>query len=201
MSFFVGGFVDFDDLLGMGALTAADKVIENKGNQIRFDNFIPQAMDKKILILINGCKFTEYGYFGKSEYDVDERYINPAYLALYDYLVKKDLITSTIEGSSLFTWDKVYKVNTQFVEENKDKLNTLLSSENTDFPELLKCYIINYGKLYDLLMNYKYSPYDEYNNSYYDKDGKKNKTTKKKMKNKLRKRRGSLAKKKSRIQL
>jgi hypothetical protein len=79
-----------DFLEGFLGVTLVDKVIEKKNNDIKFDNFIVQAKDKKILELSSNCIIKKPGWtFGTSEYTVDESYIKDAYLELYDLLIKK----------------------------------------------------------------------------------------------------------------
>jgi hypothetical protein len=65
----------------MFAIGAADKAIEKSNNEIRYENFIPQAKKTTILTLIPNCQIQKPGYFS-----------DDVYFELYYYLVKKNVI-------------------------------------------------------------------------------------------------------------
>jgi hypothetical protein len=61
--------------------------------------------------------------------------------------------------SSLITWDKSYTIDKTQIETNN--LIKLINKSDPDFPNLLKCYTINYPVLSNLLNNYKNMAIDE----------------------------------------
>jgi len=147
-------------------LDAARKGIEKSNNEIKFDNFVPQARKEEFLTLIPQCKIQESGMFGNYTRDIDMENklikganLDLAHLDLYDYLVKKNVITTSTRVGIIFSFDSTYTINKDKI--SVSDLKQLIKKENSDFPKLLKCYNINYEKLSDFLKNYDYKLIDE----------------------------------------
>jgi hypothetical protein len=81
-----------DFILEIFGVTAADAVVEKSNNEIKFDNFITQGKNSKILTLIKNCKIEEPGWFSNNSYTIDNKYLFGVYMDLYDYLVKNKII-------------------------------------------------------------------------------------------------------------
>uniref|UniRef100_A0A6C0HTR4 Uncharacterized protein n=1 Tax=viral metagenome TaxID=1070528 RepID=A0A6C0HTR4_9ZZZZ len=157
------GFLDFI------FSTAARKGAEQSNNEIKFDNFVPKAKDKNILTVIPQCKYEESGWFGNYTVDINEvtkgnknvsyMHLDVAYLELYDYLVKKEIIIKKFGAVFVITFDSIYTINEKSIEIST--LSKIIKKENPDYPKILKCYTIDYKKLSELLKNYKYDYTDE----------------------------------------
>jgi len=141
------------NLFDFMATTAA----ETANNEIKFESFIFQAKElektKKIIDIKEGCKIETSGWFGKTETEVNS-VSNDVYLALYDYLVDKGIITKSVESASFFTLESVYRLNKSSLE-HFEKFKKSLSMN--DHPTILKCYTINYKNLHTFLKNYKHT--------------------------------------------
>lgn len=148
-----------DNLLVFIGIVAVDKALEESNNEIKFDNFIAQAKEKKILNLKDNCSIEQSGWFNNSNKNIDKNFDNDAYFDLYNYLIKKEVITKKVGKASIFTWDSIHTINEKLIEEIK--LKELIKEGNADLPELLKCYTIDYQELHNLLEKYEYDGLDE----------------------------------------
>ena len=134
------------------------KIAETVNNEIKLENFELQAKEKNILELKKTpCKSKYWGFI---DYTVNDNYLMLSYGELFDYLVKTEIIISKIDVATYFTADFVYTIPQPFIDQKE--FQKRMNPENSEFPERLKCYIIHYTKLYDLLKNYKHNVTDEY---------------------------------------
>lgn len=135
-----------DYFTGLLGITAADTAIQQSENQILFENFIVLAEKQNLLAQNETCT---------SKVDKDK------YLDLYDALVDADIIVKKINTKSLFTWSSSYVISNK-IDLGEDNLRTILEKrKSTLYVELIKCYNIDYKKLSNLLLTYKYNPTDQ----------------------------------------
>ena len=131
------------EALGFLGTVLFDKGVEKGTNQIKFDNFTVQASEKKIMKFKQTCpKTSDLG--------------DAIYMNLYDYLIKKEIITSNIKGLSALTFDTINNIN-------QDKLKTLDGFKGilSDFSTIFPCYDIDMAGLFKFLKEYKYNASDE----------------------------------------
>jgi hypothetical protein len=139
-------------------------------NEMRFDNFVNQALKLRIVTKKSPeCKREKDSswmdwFNGTSQLEtLDEKnyLINVVYLNMFDYLVKKRVINQKVGlFSFLFVFDYIYTINKELI--GVEKLRELLNPNAPDFPKSLKCYDINYPLLSNFLTNYKYNPADTF---------------------------------------
>lgn len=167
-SFFVGSD-DVSDVVDEGI--SQTQQVEN--NQINESNFIKQGEDKKILTLIPNCETKKKGWISNEDYTEGDK--RDAYSALYDYLVEKQYIKTEVSGSSFFSGESVATID-------KGKIDSLeINKDESNFPEILKCFNIDNEKLKTFFREYKYNITDE---ASLFTGGKKKKTVRKKNKRK-----------------
>lgn len=144
-------------LAEMFAIEAVAKGAEKINNEIKFENFIGQGKEIKILKARSKCKHNVYGF----SYNVVPMYIESAYLDLYDYLVKKEIIKQKIGYEALITADQVHTVNPDKRVLEPKNIKKLINPSNPDYPALLKCYHIDYNKLSNYLLDYEHAVLNE----------------------------------------
>jgi hypothetical protein len=144
-------------LAEMFAIEGVAKGTEKINNEIKFENFIGQGKEVKFLKARSKCKYKVYGI----SYNVVPMYIESAYLDLYDYLVKKEIIKQKIGYEALITADQVHTVNPDKRVLEPKNIKKLINPSNPDYPELLKCYHIDYNKLSNYLLNYEHAVLNE----------------------------------------
>jgi hypothetical protein len=146
--------------------------IESSKNEIKFFDFIDGAKKKNILKVTNvDCNVEVPGtLYGKSKRKIDtknENEKNDAYFALYNYLVKKNVITKKNDKSTFFTWDSVHKVNQDIIQdENNNESNNIIDQtelninliNNLDNTELNNN-IINDAESNNIIINHTESNY------------------------------------------
>jgi hypothetical protein len=156
------------DLFGM---EVKDQAAATFNNELRFENFIVQALNSDLLRLNNpSCRREKnpswWDWFqGNQKLDtmteLDYKQ-NVVYVDFFDFLVKKEIIKRKLGFLSFFAvYDYIYNVNNELIETTK--LRELLKKDDPDFPKSLLCYDINYDSLSNFLKNYKYDPTDTYN--------------------------------------
>jgi hypothetical protein len=153
-------------------------VLENKLVGIGFNviaeaNFTVQAQkrDIKIITLKPGCTIKYNGWFSSSEHLIDDNFNHMAHVDLYNYLYKKNIIhvkLHTLENFfavNVFNADNIHEINKDLITKDpivtEKNLTDIINPSNSDYPQLLTCYDINYAELSKFLMEYKYSPIDE----------------------------------------
>jgi len=143
----------FKDLVveeGIGA------VVENVNNELTYANFVEQAPKHNIITVKTdeNCKTIK----NKMNHTISKKDI---YLLLYDYLVKKEVIKSEFSIFSIWTGFYVNKIDKEKI--NIENLNNLFchKKENADYPDELKCCIINCEQLHDFLFKYNHNPTNE----------------------------------------
>lgn len=159
------------------SLDTADEVVSQTQqveiNQINEFNFIKQGEKMNILTLIPNCETKKKGWFSNEDYTEGDK--RDAYSALYDHLVEKKYIKTKVGFLSYFSGESVATID-------KGKIDTLEINKNeSNFPEILKCFNIDSKELKTFFREYKYDITDEPSLST---GGKKRKTVRKKNKRK-----------------
>jgi hypothetical protein len=144
------------------------KTIEYLYNEITEINFTMQTqiLNPKIITLKPDCYIENRGWFSNTRYKIGENFNLIAHQELYNYLYKKNIIVSKIFTlANLFAGTGIYVINKDLITEDpaitENTLKTIINQSNSDFPQLLTCYEMNYAALSDYLINYKYSPINE----------------------------------------
>ncbi len=159
------------DNLGTHALFqgVGDEVVYKTNNELKFENFVIQAKVNKVLLLkdeTKECIITKPGMlFGTIQYNANdpstkESVLTDTYLDLYDYLIKKNIITKEVRAGSFWTWDYVNKVNPALMDIGN--LQKILIESDSEYPNTLKCYTVYYDRLSKFLQTYQYSSGDQF---------------------------------------
>jgi hypothetical protein len=143
----------------MFAIEAGNRLTEKINNEIKFENFIGQGKEVGFLNVIKDCKHKVYGMSYKVDHTTN---IEPAYLDLYDYLVKKQIIKSKFGLETLITADQVHIVNPDKSVLQPKNIKMLINPNNSDYPALLKCYHIDYNKLSNYLIKYEHASLNQF---------------------------------------
>jgi len=135
------------------------KAAEYLQNQIKLENFIINGKKDELIRLKPNCSIEIKGWFSSGTQQIDDKFLNGAYMELYDYLIKKKIINSRLGVATFFTADFIHTINKDLIEKNV--LTEKLKDTNQDFPKLLKCYEINCDKLSNFLKKYTYGVADD----------------------------------------
>jgi len=127
------------------AAVVTDEAVLKKTKQINLENFIVQALEKKILKPNKECEKL-------SNWELKDRYS-----ILYDYLKKIGVIKSNINWKSWFAGDYAYSIDQTKI--SVSQLKSILSKEK--IPNKLKCFEINIKSLSDFFKNYEYKAIDQ----------------------------------------
>jgi len=140
-----------ENAVGFGAIVAADAAIEASSNEIKFDNFIYEIEQMK-------NKDKTFDVFRKKKKALDNCIINrDLYLALYDFLVSIGVITSEMNGFTIFTWDTKNTIKEEY--KKRMPLKRKIRENKSKIPkEISECYFIDSKNLSRFFREYKYDP-------------------------------------------